>query len=71
MLKDADRTICLFDICLECQNCVFDESKQHLKVCDTPGCEEPKTSKNQILVVDIVRRFQRLMKHRDYAKAFR
>jgi hypothetical protein len=71
ILKECDQTIAIFDICLECKSCIFDESKKDLKACDTPGCEEPRTSKHQILVVDIVRRFQRLMKHRDYAKAFR
>jgi hypothetical protein len=71
VLSDCARTISIFDICLDCGKCVFDESKEHLTACDVAACAEPRTSKSQILVVDIVRRFQRLMKHKDYAKAFR
>jgi hypothetical protein len=49
----------------------FSESKAHLQVCPDESCKEPRTNTCQLLVVDIVSRFQKLMTHKNYAKAFR
>lgn len=47
------------------------EEKADLKFCPNEDCKEPRTSKCQILVLDIVSRLQKLMTHKHYAKAFR
>ncbi len=78
---------CVFDgiVCVSILSCLsvlrhrthtyllhtLSESKAHLQVCPNEACKEPRTNKCQILVVDIVARFQRLMTHKNYAKAFR
>ena len=48
---------------------VLAEDNAQLQSC--PECNIARTNKQQILVVDIVKRLQRLLKLKDYAKAFR